>query len=655
MPKDLHQFLRLLLPIFICIVVSVDARDSRMGTIGGVVMSAEDGRPILAAMVTVEERSLFSRRTHALFTDTRGIYAATIPVGSYTVFIHATGYRGFNTKIDVTPDTTIHLDARLKKTGGVVFSRSDTCSKPAVVIGSIVDAHTGVGIEAANVIITEEDMSVRSGKDGVFGFMPTTEGPWTVNVRHKSYRDTTGITLRPVDGRPASLKIALILTKKAINTLGSIAGDVYHRGAPVSGARVTLAGTAHGAVSSDGGRFTVSGVPGGIFDVVIGKHGYATRVIDRVSVEPGDTTFLKTDLDSTAAVPRASATGAVAGLILDSTDTPLSEVAVFTDDGAVGTKTDDAGRFALRGLTEGLHTIKAVAEGYDTAVSEEIMVLPHEETFITLRPSKTGRSTVSAQDATLGDSAVGATLSGLVVDRGRGSGIAGASVTIPKLDLSVVTDMNGRFAFTGVPPALYRVVAAHPSFDTASLDSVPLVQGKRTQRDFALKAASSVEMTRMTVHAEALKNTSASLLDLRREAMTISTAIGADEMSKAGAGDAAEAMKYVPGVTILEGKYVIIRGFGPRYVNALIDGLRLPPLDPDKNAVPLDLFPTGLIDNITTTKSGAPDMWANFSGGRVDIATAAPPESFTFTIGASTGANTASTIERPFVGLSRRH
>ena len=75
------------------------------------------------------------------------------------------------------------------------------------------------------------------------------------------------------------------------------------------------------------------------------------------------------------------------------------------------------------------------------------------------------------------------------------------------------------------------------------------------------------------------------------------------------------------GVTVQDGKYVFVRGLGERYTTASLNGARVPSPEPEKRVVPLDLFPSGLLQSITTTKTFTPDQQGDFAGALVDIRT----------------------------------
>jgi outer membrane receptor protein involved in Fe transport len=133
------------------------------------------------------------------------------------------------------------------------------------------------------------------------------------------------------------------------------------------------------------------------------------------------------------------------------------------------------------------------------------------------------------------------------------------------------------------------------------------------------------------------------VLAVRRAAATVSDAVSSQEIARTPDSNASDAMKRVVAVSVVEGKYVALRGLEGRYVTALLNGVLLPSPEPDRNAVPLDLFPTTLLSTMTVVKSYSADLPGQFGGGTLSIDTSSFPTSFEFKLGVSTSANTVST------------
>ena len=123
-------------------------------------------------------------------------------------------------------------------------------------------------------------------------------------------------------------------------------------------------------------------------------------------------------------------------------------------------------------------------------------------------------------------------------------------------------------------------------------------------------------------------------------------------MSKAGDSDAAAALSRVTGLTVVDGKYVFVRGLGERYSASLLNGAHLPSPDPERRVVPLDLIPVGLLEGIVIQKTFSPDMPAEFGGGVIALRTKTVPREFNANVSISTGYLSGTTFESGLQGRS---
>ena len=137
---------------------------------------------------------------------------------------------------------------------------------------------------------------------------------------------------------------------------------------------------------------------------------------------------------------------------------------------------------------------------------------------------------------------------------------------------------------------------------------------------------SSLFLDDVTVKTKQNLNNETSLITLKNKSINSLDAVSSQSISKSGDGNVASAIKRVSGVSIQDGKYVFVRGLGDRYSKTVLNGLDIPNLDPDKNTVQMDIFPTSVIDNIVVFKSFTPNFPADFSGGLVNITTKSIPD-----------------------------
>ena len=136
-----------------------------------------------------------------------------------------------------------------------------------------------------------------------------------------------------------------------------------------------------------------------------------------------------------------------------------------------------------------------------------------------------------------------------------------------------------------------------------------------------------------------LKGTAAAVLQERQNQAFVADILGADQISRTGDGDAASALRRVTGLTLVDGKFIYIRGLGERYSSTQLNGMGVPSPDPTRSVVPLDLFPSDIIESLNVQKSFSPSMPAHFGGGNVNIRTKSIPSDFIFKVSGGLGTN----------------
>ncbi len=134
-----------------------------------------------------------------------------------------------------------------------------------------------------------------------------------------------------------------------------------------------------------------------------------------------------------------------------------------------------------------------------------------------------------------------------------------------------------------------------------------------------------------------------------RATSEVVTFLGAEDLARTGDSNAAEALTRLTGLSLVSGRFVFVRGLGDRYSSALLNGSPLPSPEPLRRTVPLDLFPSNLLDGASIQKTYSPNYPGEFGGGIIDLRTVAiPRESFLdLTIGI--GANTETTAQRALI------
>lgn len=175
-------------------------------------------------------------------------------------------------------------------------------------------------------------------------------------------------------------------------------------------------------------------------------------------------------------------------------------------------------------------------------------------------------------------------------------------------------------------------------FSIVGYESRFVKAGKREAVIFL--TADDKALTGVVVGARRKINTEVALLNERKNAAIVSDGISAQQIERTASITTTQALQRVSGVTITDDKYIAIRGLGDRSVIGQLNGVRLASSDPDRSAIPLDLVPASLLDNITIYKTVAPDKPADAAAGIVELKTKSIPERQVFNITAQVGMNT---------------
>lgn len=223
------------------------------------------------------------------------------------------------------------------------------------------------------------------------------------------------------------------------------------------------------------------------------------------------------------------------------------------------------------------------------------------------------------------------TIRGTVTDAANGEALFGVNVVIEGTSIGAVTDFDGKFQIS-TEPGTYNIKASFVTYRTVTIEGVSVNAGEVKIIDNISLAEDVEQLGEVVVTAKAIRSTEAALLAVKRKSPNVLDGISSANFRKIGDSDAASAVKRVPGISVEGGKYVYIRGLGDRYTKSILNGVDIPGLDPDRNTLQMDLFPTSILDNIMVTKSFTADLPADFTGGIVNIDTKEFPEEPTFDI-----------------------
>jgi hypothetical protein len=209
-------------------------------------------------------------------------------------------------------------------------------------------------------------------------------------------------------------------------------------------------------------------------------------------------------------------------------------------------------------------------------------------------------------------------VTGTVRDEANAIALPGVPVEVVGTGQVVYTDVDGRYTLQ-LPSGRHQVKVLLEGYQE-KLIAVDAGGERNVTMNVGLTMVRFAQSVTVTAQAIDVPTSSAEAqLIERRQSQVISDNMGSQEMKQNGDGDAAAAMSRVTGLSLVDNQYVFVRGLGERYSNTTLAGSVIPTTEPDKKVVPLDLFPTGLIDSVQVHKSYSPDKSAEFAGGLVQI------------------------------------
>jgi hypothetical protein len=236
---------------------------------------------------------------------------------------------------------------------------------------------------------------------------------------------------------------------------------------------------------------------------------------------------------------------------------------------------------------------------------------------------------------------------GSVYDGATGDTVAGVVIEIDGDPTKrTVTDLNGFFRFD-LPPGTYRLKLAAQNYFETAIDSVVVASGNIVEASTVMSNTASGTTVDVVESGTAAQATAQAMLIERKLSPVVSDSISKEELRESVASDAAGALEKVTGVSVVDDGFVYVRGLGERYSATMLNNAMMPTTDPEKRVVPLDMFPSSLIDSIKVLKTYTPDLPGEFSGGLVQMQTVEFPTARTLSVGVSSGFNT-NTSFKPF-------
>lgn len=231
-------------------------------------------------------------------------------------------------------------------------------------------------------------------------------------------------------------------------------------------------------------------------------------------------------------------------------------------------------------------------------------------------------------------------LSGKVVNE-KNEPLSGVSVKITN-GAGAATDVSGNFTLSVLPGQKYELSFSAVGYAAKTISDVEVISGQVNELNVVL-ATVSKDMGNVVITANrsnARRETINSMISFQKNTNTVAQVISAEAIRRSPDRNTGEVLKRVPGTSIQEGKYLVVRGLADRYNQAMLNGILLSSTEPDRKTFSVDIFPAPMIENIVINKAFVPEYPGEWAGGLVQVNTKDVPAASFLNIQIGTSFNT---------------
>ncbi len=216
-------------------------------------------------------------------------------------------------------------------------------------------------------------------------------------------------------------------------------------------------------------------------------------------------------------------------------------------------------------------------------------------------------------------------LKGRIVEAETSEPLIGATVRILKTERGTMTDLNGYYSFDNVPAGRHTIEVAYLGYTTQQVN-VNISANRTAAHDVVLPVDSKLldEVVVQGVRRERGSVPHATVGQVTqeiKELKVVASGISSEQISKSADRNAAQAVAKVAGVSIVDDKFVVVRGLNTRYNLTLLNDNLAPATEANSRAFALDLIPSRVIDKIVVYKTASPENQADATGGVVKVYT----------------------------------
>ena len=229
---------------------------------------------------------------------------------------------------------------------------------------------------------------------------------------------------------------------------------------------------------------------------------------------------------------------------------------------------------------------------------------------------------------------VAGTIKGTVTDKQTREPLTGATIQIAGTTQGTVADVDGNYSLD-VNNGTYTLAIKYVGYKDIIINNVKAGKSDLIL-NFELESDAQALGEVSVVARKNLEGERALQMERRKATLAIEN-LGSKEMSLKGIGNVEEGVKKITGISVADAGQLIVRGLGDRYSTTTLNGLPIASPNPDNKLIPLDLFPSSTVQNITVSKVYNAEAFADYSGAHIDINTKENITEDFFNIGFNTG------------------
>lgn len=229
-------------------------------------------------------------------------------------------------------------------------------------------------------------------------------------------------------------------------------------------------------------------------------------------------------------------------------------------------------------------------------------------------------------------------IKGIVTDAKTKEPLPGVVIAVKNTTSGTSSDIDGLYNLK-LSAGKYTITASYLSYELVETNNVTVKQGETTVINFEM-IESSQALNEVVVSARKNMESERNLM-MERQASTVAVeSLGAREMSIKGLSTVADGIKKISGISMEGNSKVFVRGLGERYSMTSLNGFPIASPNPDNKLIPLTLFPTSVVKNVTVSKVYNPSVFGDYSGAHIDVETKENIGTDYITFGISTGGKT---------------